>query len=79
MHRQMHTTFQFEKFAVELRDQVGLKNLMWGADTPHTEGTWPHSREITDDLFGGIPEDEARALTSGNFAELFGVPLPTPV
>ena len=71
--RQVHTTFQFEKFAVDLRDQIGLPNLMWGADVPHTEGTWPHTREITDQLFGDIPEADARALTGGTFASLFGV------
>ncbi|MCU1361254.1 MAG: amidohydrolase 2, partial [Ilumatobacteraceae bacterium] len=48
LQRQIHTTFQFEKFAVDLRHQVGMKNLMWGADVPHTEGTWPHTRQITD-------------------------------
>jgi predicted TIM-barrel fold metal-dependent hydrolase len=77
LQRQIHTTFQFEKFAVDLRHQVGLKNLMWGADVPHTEGTWPHSREITDDLFGAIPDAEFRAMTGGNFANLFGIELPS--
>jgi predicted TIM-barrel fold metal-dependent hydrolase len=77
LRRQIHTTFQFEKFAVDLRHQVGMKNLMWGADVPHTEGTWPHTRTITDDLFGDIPEADFRAMTGGNFAELFHVKAPT--
>jgi hypothetical protein len=79
LRRQALTTFQFEKFAVDLRHQIGLQSLMWGADTPHTEGTWPHSREITDGLFGDIPADEAHALAGGTFADLFGISLPTPV
>jgi predicted TIM-barrel fold metal-dependent hydrolase len=79
LSRQVHTTFQFEKFAVDLRHQIGIKNLMWGADVPHTEGTWPHTRRITDELFGDIPDDEFRALTGGNFARLFGVKVPTAV
>jgi hypothetical protein len=74
--RQVHSTFQFEKFAVDLREQIGLTNLMWGADVPHTEGTWPHTREITDQLFGDIPDQDFRALTGGTFAQLFGVATP---
>jgi predicted TIM-barrel fold metal-dependent hydrolase len=73
------TTFQFEKFAVDLRHTLGLNTLMWGADVPHTEGTWPHTREITSDLFDSIPDADARALMGGTAAELFGVQLPTPV
>jgi predicted TIM-barrel fold metal-dependent hydrolase len=76
LKRQVHTTFQFERFAVDLRHQIGLKSLMWGADVPHTEGTWPHTRTITDGLFQDIPEDEFRAMTGGNFAGLFGVDVP---
>jgi predicted TIM-barrel fold metal-dependent hydrolase len=75
-HRQVHTTFQFERFAVDLRNQIGLKNLMWGADVPHTEGTWPYTRKITDGLFSDIPDADFRALTGGTFAELFGVKAP---
>jgi hypothetical protein len=73
------TTFQFEKFAVDLRHTFGLNTLMWGADVPHTEGTWPHTRDITSDLFDSIPEDEAQALTGGTAADLFDVALPAPV
>jgi predicted TIM-barrel fold metal-dependent hydrolase len=79
LRRQIHTTFQFEKFAVDLRDQIGIGNLMWGADVPHTEGTWPHTRKITDDLFGSIPDSDFRAMTGGNFARLFGVRAPAAV
>jgi predicted TIM-barrel fold metal-dependent hydrolase len=78
LRRQAHRTFQFEQFAVELRDRIGLNNLMWGADVPHTEGTWPHTRENTDGLFGDIPVEDFRAMTGGNFAKLFGVKSPTP-
>ena len=27
----------------DIRDQIGVGRIMWGADYPHIEGTWPHS------------------------------------
>ncbi len=27
----------------EIRDRIGVDRIMWGADYPHIEGTWPHS------------------------------------
>ena len=26
-----------------IRDEIGVGRIMWGADYPHIEGTWPHS------------------------------------
>jgi predicted TIM-barrel fold metal-dependent hydrolase len=76
LHRRVHTTFQDEQTAIKFRHQLGIDALLWGADIPHTEGTWPHTRRITDELFAGVPEDERRAITGQNFAKLFGVAVP---
>jgi len=76
LRRQVHTTFQDETAAVANRHKIGLDSLMWGADVPHPEGTWPRSQEITGELFRGVPEAEVDAITGGNFAKLFGLTVP---
>ena len=35
-------------------DVIGIDNLMWGSDYPHSESTFPRSREI----LAAVPEDE---------------------
>jgi predicted TIM-barrel fold metal-dependent hydrolase len=49
-------------FEVALRHEVGLGNLMWGADYPHSEGTWPDTRISLRHTFAGLPVDEVRTI-----------------
>jgi predicted TIM-barrel fold metal-dependent hydrolase len=51
---------------------IGVENLMWGSDYPHDEGTFPHSREVIERTFEGIPEDEKRKMVGENAAKLYG-------
>jgi len=34
-----------DSHVMEPRDMIGIDNLMWGSDYPHTEGVWPYSQE----------------------------------
>lgn len=53
----------------------GAKNVMWGSDYPHAEGTFPISRQLTDDLFVGLNVSEAvkRDVLGLNAAKLFRI------
>jgi predicted TIM-barrel fold metal-dependent hydrolase len=56
----------------ELRHEIGVDRIMWGSDYPHSEGTWPHSREALRLTFAGVPEDEVRLMLGGNAARVYG-------
>ena len=58
-----------------MRHEIGLGNLMWGADSPHLEGTWPRTRKSLARCFRGMPIREARAILSDNPARLYGFDL----
>jgi hypothetical protein len=46
---------------------------MWGADYPHTEGTFPRSREQVAKDFAGIAEVEVGKMVRNNCAQLYGL------
>jgi hypothetical protein len=54
-----------------MRDSVGPKNLLWGSDYPHTEGTWPRTRLAMRNTFQGVPEPEVRAILGENALNVF--------
>ncbi|MDQ1396786.1 MAG: hypothetical protein QOG64_2045 [Acidimicrobiaceae bacterium] len=60
-------------FEVAQREEVGLGNLMWGSDYPHTEGTWPYTRVALRHTFAGVPEDEARLILGETAVTVFGL------
>jgi predicted TIM-barrel fold metal-dependent hydrolase len=76
VRRQVHATFQDEVAAIELRNYIGIDQLLWGSDFPHPEGTWPHSKKIVDQLFADVPEVEREAIVRGNVAKIYDIQVP---
>jgi predicted TIM-barrel fold metal-dependent hydrolase len=59
----------------ELRHEIGVDRIMWGDDYPHSEGSFPHSREALRAAFGGCDPVETRMMVESNAAELYGFDL----
>jgi predicted TIM-barrel fold metal-dependent hydrolase len=58
------------------RHEAGVQRVMWGADSPHTEGTWPQSRASIAAALSGVAETEGRQLLGLNAVDLYGLDLP---
>ena len=58
------------RLEMELRDRIGVRNIMWGSDYPHKEGAWPFTRERMQALFAGLPEEEISLMVGGNAARV---------
>ncbi len=58
-----------------IRGQLGVNKLMWGADYPHTEGSFPYTRVGLRLVFSEVPEAEVRMMTSGNAAHVYDLDL----
>ncbi len=71
--RQFWATFEEDRAGLLTRELLNVDHLMWGADYPHTEGTFPHSREAVAKVFAGIPDEEVRKMTADNCARLYGL------
>ena len=50
LFRQVYTTFQHDVTAVDAAVS-GYKNILWGSDYPHLEGTFGHTQETLHDIF----------------------------
>ena len=74
---QVWASFQHDRSCIVAANAglAGAKNVMWGSDYPHAEGTFPISRRIVDDLFEGLNvSDECRLGVLGlNAARLFRI------
>ena len=71
--RQVHATFQEDPIGVRTRDAIGVECLMWASDFPHSDSTWPRSREVVARDFAGLPRAETEAIVAGNCARLYGI------
>ena len=71
--RQCVNTFIEDTAAIRLRHEVGLGNLMWSTDYPHSDSTWPHSWKYIEEAFADVPDAERQQILAGNAVDLYGL------
>jgi predicted TIM-barrel fold metal-dependent hydrolase len=58
-------------------EPYGLENnLLWANDYPHHEGSWPHSAEAIERIFGHLREETRAKILGENAARFFGFDIP---
>jgi predicted TIM-barrel fold metal-dependent hydrolase len=46
---------------------------MWGSDYPHTESTFPRSRQILEEILVNCTEEEKAKIAGGNAARVYNL------
>lgn len=70
-HSNIFMSFQEDALGIQLRNIIGVDNLVWGADYPHPEGTWPRSREILAEILADCTDAEQAKIIGENAAKLY--------
>ncbi|MCT9076170.1 amidohydrolase family protein [Streptomyces fulvoviolaceus] len=68
---QVYASFQHDETAVAAFEAMGYKNVMFGSDYPHMEGTFGHTQDTLKTLFHGVSDETRLRITQGAFFELF--------
>lgn len=71
-HRNVAASFIQDRVGVFNRGAIGVDNLMWSSDYPHTDSTWPRSRESIEHDFAGVSDADRLKMTVTNAAKLYG-------
>ena len=74
IRRQLYITFQDDRIGVlgtEVFDMAD--NYMWASDYPHGGSTWPHSPEVIESQFKGVPNQIKQKLIWDNCAKFYNV------
>jgi predicted TIM-barrel fold metal-dependent hydrolase len=75
-HANVVLSFQEDAIGIRLRDVIGVDNMMWGSDYPHSESTFPRSRKILADILAGVPDDEQAKIVGANTARVYRFDVP---
>lgn len=78
LYDHVYASFQHDRSAVAANWAMGWRNVCWGSDYPHLEGTFGHTQETLHALFDGVDPEVARRITVGAFEELFPHVPPAP-
>jgi hypothetical protein len=69
--RNVVLSLQEDAVGIRLRDVIGVDNMMWGSDFPHSESTFPQSRKILAEILAGVPDDQHAKIAGGNTAGVY--------
>ncbi len=72
-HTNCFADFQEDALGIQNRDIIGVDNILWGSDYPHSEGTWPKSREFIETTLADCTDEERAKLVGGNTARIYGI------
>jgi len=70
--RQVVAAFEEEPLGADLIPLLGADLCMWASDYPHTDSTFPNSRQVIEETLGALPEGDRRKITATNCARLYG-------
>jgi predicted TIM-barrel fold metal-dependent hydrolase len=66
-------SFQEDHAGVALRHSIGLNNICWASDFPHSVSDWPFSRDVRERLFAKLPSEERVQIEALNLLTQLGM------
>ena len=69
--RQVYVDFWYEEAGIQQRNYIGMDNIMWESDYPHSTSTYPESWKFVDRTLEGVPQGERDQLLYGNAMRVY--------
>jgi hypothetical protein len=60
------TCFISDPVGVELRHHIGIDNIAWECDYPHSDSSWPEAPEELAAVIAGVAHDDVNKITHEN-------------
>jgi hypothetical protein len=57
------TCFIADPIGVHLRHEIGIDNIAWECDYPHSDSSWPEAPEELAGVTDGVPDDEINKIS----------------
>jgi predicted TIM-barrel fold metal-dependent hydrolase len=76
MDHHFHWGFQVDRFGLKVRHDIGVDRVQWSTDFPHVQCDWPNSRQVIEDQFKDVPDDERRKIVRDNAVKYFRLDKP---
>jgi predicted TIM-barrel fold metal-dependent hydrolase len=66
--------FIADQAGVDNRHAIGVGNMTWEGDYPHSDSFWPNSRKVVHEMFVDVPDAETQRIVEHNARDLFRFP-----
>jgi len=74
-YRQVYGCFFDDEHGLDSLAKVGVDNITFETDYPHSDSTWPHTLETAKKLMGHLDDETIRKLVRGNAIRMLSLDL----
>ena len=74
-YRNMYGCFFRDQHGIDSLDKVGVDNVTFETDYPHTDSTWPDTKQVATELMAGVPGDAVEKIMRGNAIRMLSLDL----
>ncbi|HVU71427.1 MAG TPA: amidohydrolase family protein [Mycobacteriales bacterium] len=65
-YKQVFGCFFKDQHGMDSLDKVGVDNVTFETDYPHSDSTWPNTKQVAEKLLAGLPDEAVRKILRGN-------------
>jgi predicted TIM-barrel fold metal-dependent hydrolase len=70
-HRQIYGCFFDDAFGLKNVEAIGVDNITYESDYPHSDSTWPNTRQIAEKQMKDLTEEQIYKIVRGNAIKLY--------
>ncbi len=74
-YRQVYGCFFRDRHGLESLDRVGVDNVTFETDYPHTDSTWPDTKAVAEKMFTGLDDETVYKIVRGNAIRMLSLDL----
>ena len=72
--RSVYGCFFRDKHGLKSLDEIGVDNVTFETDYPHTDSTWPHTKKVAEEMFEGLDQETVYKIVRGNAIRMLSLP-----
>jgi predicted TIM-barrel fold metal-dependent hydrolase len=73
--RNVFACFFRDRHGLRSLDEIGVDNVTFETDYPHTDSTWPHTKKVAEEMLAGLPDDVVYKILRGNAIRMLSLDL----
>ena len=71
--RQVYGCFFRDKHGLDSLDAIGVDNVTFETDYPHTDSTWPHTKKVAEEMMEGLSAEQVYKIVRGNAIKMLSL------
>ena len=72
--RNVYGCYISDHAGIRNRDLIGVDNILFESDYPHSDSNWPHTRKLVAESMVGVPEADVRKMLELNARRIYRFP-----